>query len=209
MPNVAEISLGVTGIRPTALEAMEANNRMMTRLIEALKGRGVDPKDIQTSQVSVTPQYTRPAETKPGVPEEATVAKVVGYEVANTARVTTRDRAKIGDLIDVAVKAGSNQMYGIAFRIDDRESVLADLRGKALDAARKNADLYARRSSMALGTVLQITEADSTWLPAPQIANGPLMMVAPAPVAATAPFSAGEQEVNHSVTVSYELTPLK
>ena len=205
-PDVAEVSVGVTSTRPTALDAVQANGVEMNKLIEALKKRGVAAKDIQTSQLSITPQYNRPAEAKPGVPEELTVAKVVGYEVGNTVRVTTRERARIGDLIDAAISAGSNQMYGISFRIDDREAVLADLRAKAFDSAKAKAELYAKRSGMTLGPVYQITESDSSWPPYPS-PMGPHVM--PAPMAASTPVSAGEQEVSLSVTVSFELVSPK
>jgi uncharacterized protein YggE len=207
VPDVAEVSLGVTTSRPTALEAVEANNLAMARLVEALKGRGVADKDIQTSQVSISPQYTRPAEPKPGVPEEATVPKVVGYEVSNAVRVTTRDRAKLGGLIDAAVKAGSNQINGISFSIGDRESVLEGLRAKAFDAARKKSELYARRAGMGLGPVPQIAESDPEWARSPQapmVFDMPARAM-PAPEAPSMVVSAGEQEVTLSVTVSFEL----
>jgi uncharacterized protein len=207
VPDVAHVSLGVTTSRPTALEAVEDNNLSMTKLVDALKARGVAAKDIQTSQISIAPQYSRPPAPRPGVPVESTVPRVVGYEVANTVRVTVRDRAKLGDLLDASVKAGSNQIHGISFSIDDREAVLEGLRTRAFDAARRKSEIYATRSGMELGPVLQITEADPSWSHSPQ----PMAFetfgraMAPAPMAPSMPVSAGEQEVSLSVTVSFEL----
>ena len=181
--------MGVTTARPTALAAIRANSEEMNKLIDVLKRRGVAAKDIQTSQVSITPQYNRPAEARPGVPEDLTVAKVVGYEVGNTVRVTVRDRARIGDLIDGAIQAGSNQMYGISFRIDDREAVLVDLRAKAFDSAKAKAELYAKRWGMTLGPVYQITESEPDWQPSlPSPMGAPVMA---APMAPSPPVSAG------------------
>lgn len=201
-PDVAEISLGVTSSGATAPEAVRSNNQDMTKLIDALKARGVAARDIQTSQFSIMPRYNRPAEARPGVPEELTVSKVVGYDVANTVRVTSRDRGKIGDLIDAALQAGSNQMYGITFRLDDRETVLAGLRARAFDAAKAKAETYAKRAGMTLGPVYQITESDPSWTPdpSPMAAN-----VMPAPAAAAPPVGAGDEEVTLSVTVVFEL----
>ena len=204
VPDLAEITLGVTISRPTALEAVEANNLEMNRLMEALKGRGVAPKDLQTSQVSISPEYSRPLRPQPGAPEEATVPGVVGYQVTNVVRVTTRDQTKIGDLVDAAVKAGSNQMQGISSRVEDRESVVDKLRAQAFESARKKSREYAERSGMELGQVLQITEGDPSWPQPPQ----PMMMhKMAAPAASSMSVSPGEQEVSLSVTVSFELKP--
>jgi uncharacterized protein len=204
-PDVADLWIGVMTAKPTAIEAVAANAFAMNNLVDALKKRGVAPKDVQTSRVSITPQYSQPAEAKPGVPPEATIPKVVGYEVVNAVKVTTKDLNKIGELLDAALVAGSNQLQGLSFRVDDPEAVKAGLRGKAFDDAKKKAELYARQSGMALGTVIEITESDSGWAPA-QFAPDPFgAAMAPAPAPTTMPVSPGEQEISLSVSVSYEL----
>jgi uncharacterized protein YggE len=204
-PDVADLWIGVNTARPTAIETVAANTLSMNNLVDALKKRGVAPKDIQTSRVSITPQYSQPTESKPGVPPETTIPKVVGYEVINAVQVTTKDLNKIGELLDAALNAGSNQLQGLYFRIDDREAVKADLRGKAFDDAKKKAELYARQSGMVLGPVVQIAESDSAWMSSPSAAADFGAAMAPAPAAPTMPVSPGEQEVSLSVTVSYEL----
>ncbi len=90
-PDVAEISLGVTVARPTVAEAVAINNKAMANLIEAITRGGVAAKDIQTSHISISPQYSEPAQSKPGVAPEATIPKVVAYEVGNTLRITVRN----------------------------------------------------------------------------------------------------------------------
>jgi uncharacterized protein len=204
-PNVADLWIGVNAARPTAIEAVAANTFSMNNLVDALKKRGITPSDIQTSRVSITPQYSQPAEAKPGVPPEATIPKVVGYEVINAVQVTTRDLNKIGELLDAALNAGSNQLQGLSFRVDDREIVKTMLRGKAFDDAKKKAELYAKQSGMVLGTVVQIAETDSGWAPAQFAPDAFGAAPAPSPAAPTMPVSPGEQEISLSVTVSYEL----
>jgi uncharacterized protein YggE len=113
-----------------------------------------------------------------------------------------RDLTKIPQLLEAAVKAGSNQVNGIFFRIADREAVMANLRAKAFDAARAKADAYARRAGMALGPVTQITENDPLWVPPP---SGIAYEAAPAPAARSMPVSEGRQEVSLFVTVVFEL----
>jgi uncharacterized protein len=205
-PDVAEISIGVTTARPTALEAVGANNAAMTDLIEAIKKRGIAPKDIQTSRVSIAPQYSRPVDARPDALPDLTAPKVVGYEVSNNVYVTTRDLTRIGELLDAALNAGSNQLQGIYFRIDDREAVLAGLRTKAFDDAKAKAEVYAKRAGMELGPVAQISEADAGWMPSPGGPGpGPMVMAAPMAPGPSMPVNPGEQEVSLSVSVSYEL----
>ena len=208
-PDVADFSIGVSTAKPSAIEAAEANNAAMAGLLEALKRRGVAPKDIRTSHVSITPQYSNPTPTeKVGLPPEIAAPKVVGYEVSNNVWVTTHDLAKVGELLDAALNAGSNQLHGVAFRINDREAVLAGLRSKAFDDARVKAEAYARRAGMDLGPVAQISEADPSWMPSPG-GPGPMMMAAPMAPGSAMPVSPGEQEVSLSVSVSFELVPKK
>jgi len=206
-PDLAEMSVGISTSKETAPDAVEANNRAMARLIAALKKAGAAAKDIQTAQVSISPQYSTPPEPKPGVPPADTVPKVVGYEVTNTVRVTTRDLAKVGVLLDAATRAGANQVSGVSFRVDDREAVLTGLRGEAFDAAKAKAALYARRAGMDLGPVLLINESDYSSPPMPQGAMGAMMAPAPMAPGSPMPINPGEQEISLSVSASFELKP--
>ncbi len=149
VPDIADISVGVTVARPTPAEAVAINNRTMTALIAAIKTRGVAAKDIQTSQISISPQYSQATEGRPDAAPQPTGFKVVGYEVGNTLRITMRDLSRIGDILDAAVKAGANQVYGVAFRITDREAVMTGLRVKAFESARRKANAYAKEEENA------------------------------------------------------------
>ncbi len=206
-PDLAEMSIGVTTTKATAPDAVESNNRAMAKLIEALKRGGVAGKDVQTSQVSISPQYATPPQPKPGEPPVDTASKVVGYEVTNTVRVTIRDLTKIGTLLDAATKAGANQVYGVSFRLDDRQAVLTGLRSEAFDAAKAKAALYAKRAGMELGFPVSISESDDSSPPAPQSPMGGMMAPAPMAPGSPMPINPAEQEISLSVSVSYELKP--
>src|SRR6478752_9030392 len=55
-PDKASFGFGVTTNAATASEAMSKNAEQMRAIIDALKSKGVDSSDIQTSQVSLWPQ---------------------------------------------------------------------------------------------------------------------------------------------------------
>src|SRR3954466_1805507 len=56
-PDYAVIRLGVTAQAKTAKEAIESNARLASALVAALRGAGVDDKDIQTTRLSLQPTY--------------------------------------------------------------------------------------------------------------------------------------------------------
>ena len=56
-PDMATITLGVMTEAPTAAAAMQANASQMSRVIAALKRAGLADRDIQTSQLNLSPQY--------------------------------------------------------------------------------------------------------------------------------------------------------
>jgi len=87
-PDKVDISTGVTAQAPTAKEALAKNSAAMTEVIAALKGEGLDPKDVQTTNFNVQPLYE---ERKDGRPP-----KIVGYQVTNSVRITVRDVGKLG-----------------------------------------------------------------------------------------------------------------
>src|SRR5665213_3746571 len=55
-PDMAEIDGGFTTEAKTAREASDANNAAMGKVLLALKAASIDPKDIQTSRLSLQPQ---------------------------------------------------------------------------------------------------------------------------------------------------------
>src|SRR6266852_7881564 len=74
-PDLAEVDGGVTSEAKTAREASEANNAAMGKVLQALKAAGIAEKDVQTSRLSLQPQYANQNRPGPNV--------VVGYRASN------------------------------------------------------------------------------------------------------------------------------
>src|SRR6476646_4388946 len=55
VPDVADVSLGVSATAAGAREARSTADAQLVRVLAALKARGVKPADIQTSQITLTP----------------------------------------------------------------------------------------------------------------------------------------------------------
>ena len=116
VPNRAAFSFGVTTQAKTASAALNGNNTEMRKVIDAIKRAGVAARDVQTSSVSLSPRYSQNGED------------IVGYSASNTVNATIRSISRSGAVIDAAVGAGANQVYGPSFtRVATRLSSTAGL----------------------------------------------------------------------------------
>ncbi|MGH9806756.1 MAG: SIMPL domain-containing protein, partial [Terriglobia bacterium] len=96
-PDKVDISTGVTSEAKTAREALDQNTDAMTKVVEALKEDGIDPKDIQTTNFSVNPVYDQRPYDQPKPPV------VIGYRVSNQVRISLHDIKKLGAILDKMV----------------------------------------------------------------------------------------------------------
>jgi uncharacterized protein YggE len=186
-PDLAQIESGITSDAKTAREASETNNVAMGKLLQALKAAGIDAKDIQTSRLSLQPQYA-PNRT-PGM--------VVGYHASNRVTVRLHDVAKVASTIDMLVSAGATDIGGIDFIVSQASKLLDDAREKAVADARRKAEIYAKAAGVTLGEPLSISEESS---PGPVFRG---KMVA-APMAAT-PVAQGEETLSVTVGISWAI----
>jgi uncharacterized protein YggE len=186
-PDTAMIRLGVGTQEKTAREASEANARQMTAVLAAIKDTGVADRDIQTSRLSLQPQYD---------PNKSGTARLTGFQASNQVTVRIRDIDKLPAVLDRAITAGANEMSGIEFVVSEQSKLLDQARDEAIADARRKAELYAKAAGAKLGRVVSITEEGSAPPPRPIQALR----------AGAVPIAPGEQTLKAIVTVSYELT---
>ncbi|MCW5647555.1 MAG: SIMPL domain-containing protein [Sphingopyxis sp.] len=151
-PDQATIGAGVTTTAPTAVEAMRLNAAAMDKLIAAAKARGIKAEDIQTSGISLSPQYDYSNQT-PGQPP-----RFIGYQVSNSVRATTSKIADIGPLLDALVAAGGTNIEGPWFGMKDADAQLVGARGAAIKAAEAKAADYARLAGYRGAELVSISE---------------------------------------------------
>ncbi|ABD85792.1 SIMPL domain-containing protein [Rhodopseudomonas palustris] len=190
-PDLASVDGGVTTEAKTAREASDANNVAMGKVLLALKGAGLEDKDLQTSRLSLQPQYANQNRPGPNV--------VVGYRATNRITIRLRDVSKVASVIDTLVSSGANEVGGIDFAVAAASKLLDEARDQAFADARRKAEIYARAAGVALGAPLSISE-DSAPGPMPMRK----MML---DRAASAPVAPGEETLRVSVSVSFAIKP--
>ena len=191
-PNMASISLGVMTEGKTAAEALAANATRMTAVMASLKKAAIAEKDIQTSNLSVNPQYRY-------VENQAPV--LIGYQVSNQVAVSVRDLKKLGAAVDATVNAGANQVNGVSFGLADPTSAENAAREAAVRALTAKADLYARATGYRVVRLVTLSEGGG-YSPQPPM---PLAAMARTEAKDSTPVSAGELSVRIDITGLYEL----
>jgi uncharacterized protein YggE len=189
-PDMAVIDGGVTSEAKTARAASEANNNAMGKVLLELKSAGIDQKDVQTSRLSLQPQYAQ--QTKPGP------NVVTGYRASNRVTIRLRDVTKVAATIDTLVASGANEIGGINFMVEKASKLLDEARDQAIADARRKAEIYAKAAGVTLGAPVSISEEGGG-------APAPMMYRKMADMAASAPIAQGEETLRVTVSVSWAI----
>ncbi|MEQ7873945.1 SIMPL domain-containing protein [Sphingomonas sp. ASV193] len=191
VPDIATISAGVETRATGAAAALADNAARMQRVRAALKRAGVADQDVQTSAISLNPDYAYENNQPP---------RLTGYRASNTLSVKFRDLKRAGPILDALVAEGANQIGGPSLGIDHPEQALDEARVKALAAARARADLYARALGMRVVRIVSLSESGG-YTPQP-----PMPMFARAEMAAAkTAVDPGTQNLEVGVNAVFEL----
>ncbi len=192
-PDIAYISIGVHTENADSKVAVSDNNSESQKVSDAITSMGVDPKDILTKNFSISPQ---------DVVDSTGKKTGTTFVVDNTIYVTLRDLSKIGDLLNAAVAAGANSIYGIQFDVADKTPVLASARKAAVDNAHTQAVDLAQAAGVTLGQVQSISFYNSTPVPLTDYKAGAGVSNA---VAASVPIAPGQLTITVDVSIVYEI----
>jgi uncharacterized protein YggE len=193
-PDLATVSAGVTTQARTAVEAMRANAREMTSVVDRIKQLGVAERDIQTSGISLGAMYDYNQQTQRQV--------FRGYQASNRVSVKLGDIQRTGEVLDALVAAGATDLGGPDWSIDDDTAARGQARTAAVKRAQAQALEYARLTGYSGLRLLEINETMMPSRPMPMMRQ---MAVAEAADAST-PVQPGMVEAAVTVTVKYEMT---
>jgi uncharacterized protein YggE len=156
VPDIAYINIGVHSEAMDVTSALKQNNDLAKQIADALVASGVDAKDIQTANFNIYPKTNYDPQTGNSTP--------AGFSVDNTVYITVRNLKNLGDMLDIAIRAGANQIYGISFDITDRAGALVQARDLAIKDAQQKAVEVAKVSGVELGLVQAINVSDSSFV---------------------------------------------
>jgi len=187
--DVARVSVGVGVTKSTVKLARDAAGKSMAAIITTIKALGIDAKDIRTTGIDLSPQYSNGA-----------TPKITGYRMSEQLQITVRDLDKAGDVVDTATAKGATDVHGLSFEVGDPTSALDDARAAAIAQARTSAQRMASAASVSLGAVVSISESSAS-------SPGPYFYgEAARDAAALTPVERGSQDVQATVTVVFAIS---
>lgn len=136
-------------------DIQKQNVEKMNTINAFLKEKGVEKKDLQTSQYTLTPRYTYyPCDGRSICPP----ATISGYTLTQTLSVKVRNLEVIGDILSGIVEKGANNVSGISFTVDDDTDVRQEARAEAIAKAQKKAKDIAKAGGFKLGKLVSLYE---------------------------------------------------
>jgi len=191
-PDIGQINLGVSVDRSNVLEAQQRAAELVNRVLAVLKEKGIEEKDIKTTNYSIHPRYD--------YLEARQVLK--GYEVTQNFEVKIRDLSKVGEVLSAAASTGANQVGGLVFTTEDPATLLLEARDKAIEDAKRKAEELSKKLGVRLGKVIGFGEFGGPPGPIPYFAfgkggdrGGELIPEIPP----------GENEIRVNVTITYQI----
>lgn len=196
IPDIAESSFSVVVQGKNPQDLAQNSNEKMAAVVEFLKSKNIDSKDIKTTAYNLYPDYE--------YDENIRRSFITGYTITQTVTVKIRDLGRAAEIIAGLTPLGVNQIGGINFTIDDPENYLTEARGKAFEKAKAKAKSIAAQSGARLGRVLNVSESSGGFPPPiPYFKDARLEALGGAVSAPT--LEPGSQEVKVQVTIVYEL----
>jgi uncharacterized protein len=185
VPDRAHFSFGVQAQARSAAQALAATDAQLTRVVAAVRQAGVAAPDIQTEQISLT---TRTSEDG---------GEVVGYTAIGSIAVRVRNLDRAGAIVDAAVGAGANQVYGPSLTRSDQEALYRNALRAAYADARAKAQVLADAAGVRLGELIVAVEGGG---------NAPMPLGARSAEDAQATIEPGTQELQATVTVTFAVS---
>ena len=187
VPDIAYIQLGVQTQDSSVKQAQAKNAEALQKVYDALEKEHIKKEDIQTVSFNVNPIYTW----------DQNKQVFQGYQVEHLLRITDRDLADIGQLLDLATQSGANRIDNIQYDTEKREQYELKALDLAMDDADQKADHLAKKIGQSIQSIVNIHENSGY--------SGPIYTPYSKSIADSSQtqISTGEITISTSVDVSY------
>jgi len=205
-PDIATFSFSVTAEEVDATTAQQKGAEAVNKVMEFLKEKGIEEKDIKTSNYSLQPkyEYTQGICTQWSCPPGK--QNLVGYTLNQSVEVKVRKTDTVGDIFTGITENGGMNVYGPTFTIDDDEKLKAEAREKAIADAKVKAEELATQLGVRLVRMTSYWENENGGYPMPMYDKGMSYGGDAMERASVAPsIPSGENQIISNVTLNYEV----
>ena len=193
-PDMATITLGVTNENAEASVAMQATSDAVTQVLARLTNMGIEDRDVQTRDLSLSPVWSNRNQRDGSAPE------ITGFVASNRVFVRVRDLSQLGQIMDAVIQDGANDFGGLSFGLQDPKPIEVQARAKAVGEATAKAEQLAQAANVTLGPVQTISERGGGVRPMAE------MRAFSAADAGSVPVASGEISVSVSVSMEFEIS---
>ena len=204
VPDIGTFTYSVVETADTVSAAQKVATEKGNKILEFLKGEGVDEKDIKTIGYNIYPKYEystavcSPTYCPPGRSE------ISGYEVSQSVEVKVRKTEEVGGLLEGVGSLGASNVSSLSFSIEDEEELKAEAREKAIKNAKEKADKLAKGLNVRLVRVISFNE-NSDGYPYLKYEGYAMGLGGGDSVPASPEIPTGENKITSNVTISYEI----
>ncbi|MGW4671062.1 SIMPL domain-containing protein [Streptomyces sp. NPDC004324] len=149
-PRLVQVKLAVDLLAPTPREAFEQAGAAVLRLRAVLREHGIPDSGISGSRLALQSEFK-------GYGADRTF---LGYRCEATYTVQTEALDRLDVLMEDAVEAGANRVDEMHFDVLDKPALRDEARRRAVEAARRKAEVYADACGVRLGPVVHIQDVD-------------------------------------------------
>jgi hypothetical protein len=156
-PDIAKVWAGVSIIENSAELAQKEVNERISDIINELKEKGIKESDIETERLNL---YEEKSWTEQGPKSE-------GWRATQILKIKTADMNKTGNIVDIAVSNGANQIDNIEFTLSEAKQ--DEYKNKAIAQATANAkekaEIIAESLDARLGKIVSVSESTFDYIP--------------------------------------------
>lgn len=195
-PDMAAFSVDVVATKPTASEAKQAADQAVAKFIERLTKAGVERKNINSANISLSAQYRYPKDQAP---------EFTGFRATRNVVVTVYKLENLNTYLDGALGDGINQINNITLKVKDQKKYQDEARQAAIANAKEVAASLAKGFDDKVEGVWQI-DYNTNDRPMPYgMRSAPMMYAADANSAVNQSYSDNNIVISDSVNVIFKL----
>jgi hypothetical protein len=153
VPDEVVITLGVETLNEKLGVAKKENDESVKKILACGQKNEIDPKYVQTSQISIYPRYNTTYNNR----------IFIGYQVNKTIVFILKDVAKFETFLSSVLEAGANNVQGVQFRTSELRKYKDQARSMAVKAAREKAVAVSAELGQKIGKPYTIKEDELSY----------------------------------------------
>lgn len=194
-PDVFILGISISSVASTTAEAQEQTKTDAETITALAKSAGVAEKDIQTTEMSIYPEYDYSTNTQ----------KIKGFRATHGLTLKIRDLKQVDTLIPQVTFSNNVQISSMSYDIDDKTDLYSEARKLGFAKAKQKAEELASLAGISLDKPLSISDQISYMppYPMPMQANVYREEIAMDSVGSSPTINPGQLELSVTVNVVY------